>query len=245
MADAPGSSAGYGQVPVPDPTLLTTQAVDRAMGHVHELLGGFREIMETRLDGLDKATELHRLAADRGAATNETQRQLLETSLGRRLASLQDHMMAEVRRVSDVGQEKFLAVTTRLSERDDWAKEQKVEARISLDAALAAAKEAVSEQNKANTLAIGKSEAATQKQIDSNAMNTATSIRSLEDKIADIKERLDRGEGGIRGAVGQVAESRSTAADARARTSLTVSIAFAIIGLAGVIVSIIVATRGG
>jgi hypothetical protein len=40
-----------GRPPVPDPTVLTTQLVDRA-------IGSFREVMETRLAGMDTATRL-------------------------------------------------------------------------------------------------------------------------------------------------------------------------------------------
>src|SRR4249920_3377281 len=40
-----------GLVPIPDPTLLTTQLVDRA-------LAAFREVMDTRLAALDKAVEV-------------------------------------------------------------------------------------------------------------------------------------------------------------------------------------------
>jgi hypothetical protein len=43
--------------------------------------------------------------------------------------------------------------------------------------------------------AIAKSEIATQKQIDAMVQLMATSNKSLEDKIADLKSRLDRGEG--------------------------------------------------
>jgi hypothetical protein len=66
---------------------------------------------------------------------------------------------------------------------------------MSLDAALAAAKEAVAEQNKANAQAIAKAELATQKQIDAIALLMTNNTGSLEDKIADFKTRLDRGEG--------------------------------------------------
>jgi hypothetical protein len=87
-----------------------------------------------------------------------------------------------------------------------------LESRISLDAALAAAKEAVGEQNKSNTDKINVAGLATMKQIDALTALMQTSNDSLTDKIEDIKSvqgalsaRIDRGEAGYNG----VRESRT------------------------------------
>lgn len=175
-------------LPVPDPTVLTTQAVDRA-------IGSYREVMEARLGGMDRATELVALsiAETRQGATEKITG--LVGEIGRREVAQREIIVAEIRRVSDVSSERFDAVRTQFNERDTRTEQAAQESRISLDAALAAAKEAVSEQNKANALAIGKSEDATKERLDALALLMTTSVKSLEDKIGDVKSRLDRGEG--------------------------------------------------
>jgi hypothetical protein len=177
-----------GNIPIPDPSLLTTEQLRRE-------LAGLREVIETRLVGMDRATELtaaqlvkieNNITITRGHRKEEVDRQIL---------ALREYVDGQVQMVTAVNQERFAAVNMRFQERDTRTEETAQQSRISLDAALAAAKEAVSEQNKANTLAIGKSEAATQKQIDSMDALIATITKSLESKIGDVKERLDRGDG--------------------------------------------------
>jgi tetrahydromethanopterin S-methyltransferase subunit B len=58
------------------------------------------------------------------------------------------------------------------------------------DSIIAAAKEAVGEQNKSSALAIAKSEAATTKQIDQVGSQLTVAAASLTDKIDDTKERI-------------------------------------------------------
>jgi hypothetical protein len=110
--------------------------------------------------------------------------------------------------VRDVNTEKFQAIDSRFAERDVRTEQTALASRTSLEAALAAAKEAVSEQNKANAQAIAKSELATQKQIDAMAQLMTNSNKSLEDKIGDLRTRLDRGEGRSTGSTETRAEKR-------------------------------------
>jgi len=49
---------GGGWVPVPDPTKLTDEAIERATVQYRRDLDGLREIIETRLAGNDEAREL-------------------------------------------------------------------------------------------------------------------------------------------------------------------------------------------
>jgi hypothetical protein len=49
---------GGGWVPVPDPTELTTEAVERATEQFRRELGALREILETRLEGNDQQRDL-------------------------------------------------------------------------------------------------------------------------------------------------------------------------------------------
>lgn len=188
-------------LPVPDPTVLTTQLVDRA-------LAAYREVVESRLNGMDEATRL--LASELTLARQTADQRSLRSrdDLDRSVHALREVLSGDIKNVADVTSEKFNAVDTRFQERDTRTQQAADESRISLDAALAAAKEAVSEQNKANTEAIRKSELATQKQIDSLIALMTTANKSVEDKISDLKSRLDRGEGQTTGAADSHAESR-------------------------------------
>jgi hypothetical protein len=68
-----------------------------------------------------------------------------------------------------------------------------------VDAALQAAKEAVGEQNKSNALAIAKSEATFTKQIDQIGVLISTMQKGIDDKIDDMKSRLQAIEGQKKG----------------------------------------------
>lgn len=175
-------------LPVPDPTRLTTQLVDRT-------ISAFREVYDVRLAEMDKAIVLAATRVNRVPEDDAIRRDQLRAEIDRQITSLREVIMSQIENIRNVNAEKFEAVHIRIEERDIRVDQSARENRLSLNAALAAAKEAVSEQNKANVQAIAKSEIATQKQIDAMAQIMATSNKSLEDKIADLKGRLDRGEG--------------------------------------------------
>jgi hypothetical protein len=180
-----------------------------------------RELVTGRIDGIDRATKLLAENVDK-----------LPSDIDRSSAALREVVEGLITNVRDVTLEKFDAVNTRFLERDTRTEQAAQESRISLDAALAAAKEAVSEQNKANAQAIQKSEIATQKQIDANAANTATSIKAIAERLDDVKARLDKGEGGIAGSADQRTETRLD------RGSMTGSVQAIIMGIA-IMVSLI------
>ncbi len=175
-------------IPIPDPTKLTTELVDRS-------ISAFREVFEVRLAEMDKAIILAADSIGKLPADATTKCDKLRSELEVQMLGLREFIVSKIENIRDVNAEKFEAVSNRFAERDSQRDRLALENRISLDTALAAAKEAVAEQNKANAQAIGKSEAATQKQIDAMVQLMTNSNKSLEDKIADIKSRLDRGEG--------------------------------------------------
>jgi hypothetical protein len=153
------------------------------------------------------------------------------------VAALRVEVMSEIRRVNDVTDQKFDAVKQQFEERDTRTEQAAQESRISLDAALAAAKEAVGEQNKSNALSIAKSEGATQKQIDALVELFNTRTGALDNRVSDIKSRLDSGEGGQTG-------QRMERDDRRASTNLTTNIMTAgILGISAV-VTVLIAVHG-
>ncbi len=172
----------------PDPTTLTTQLVDRT-------ILAFREVFEVRLAYMDKAILLAAKQVEKIPEDIAFQRDQLRAEIDRQIMALREFILSRVEKLEYVSAEKFEGVNSRFLERDIRIEHAVQEARMSLGAALAAAKEAVSEQNKANVQAISKAESATQKQIDALGQLMTTSNKSLEDKIADVKSRLDHGEG--------------------------------------------------
>jgi hypothetical protein len=162
--------------------------------------------------------------------------------LRRDIAASREYILGEIRRVNDVTDQKFNAVGQRFEERDTRTEQAAQESRISLDAALAAAKEAVSEQNKANAQAIAKSEVATQKQIDAQATLSSTSFAAMNDKLADMRTRLDTG-GGENAGVSRAQVSNFQAATQK--TSQQMLLLFAIstfVGIVAIVLSIVLKT---
>jgi hypothetical protein len=175
-------------IPILDPARLTTQVVDRA-------ISAFREVVEARLIGMDKAIaviadQVDKLPADTAIKCDE-----LRADIDRQMLALRELIMSQIENVRSVSADKFDSINGRFRERDAQLEQAAREGRISLDSALAVAKDAVSEHNKSNERAIEKAETATGKQIEAMLQLMTTSNRSLEERIGDLKTRLDRGEG--------------------------------------------------
>ena len=211
-------------VPRPDPTRLTTQLVDRA-------LAAYREVVETRLYAMDKAIALANENMAMTRAHADTGITHFRDDRDRELFAQREILTAAIDKIAAVADEKFTAVDTRFLERDTRTEQAAQESRISLDAALAAAKEAVSEQNKANTEAIRKSELATQKQIDSLVALMNTANKSLEDKFGDVKSRIDRIDGEAHGSADTKSERRLDMGQIIFAVSVLLSAVAIVIGL--------------
>ena len=182
-------------VPQPDPTLLTTAQLTREIANARELieskvngaivmlegriagsaaaLKDVKEILETRLVGMDRAINLLQ-------------------DIQNRVPIIMDEKLNQLR---SLHQEKFASIGVQFAERDTRTEQTAAGVKIAVDAALQAAKEAVAEQNRSFALATGKSETATMKQIDALGLAIQTANKGLDDKIADMKDRLTRIEG--------------------------------------------------
>ena len=102
-------------------------------------------------------------------------------------------------RIKEVQAERLLRIDQRFEERDTRTEQIAQLGRISLDAALAAAKEAVGEQNKSNALSITKSESSMKEQVNANSTQAMTRIDALSDKIDGLKDRVVAMEAGGHG----------------------------------------------
>ena len=171
---------GHGDIkPVPDPTTLTTAQLIRE-------LASLRKLIFTRIDAMDKATAL--LAED----------------VSRTPTTIQ----SSVSTLRDVYDERFRSIALQFAERDVRTEQAATAAASALAAALQAAKEAVFEQAQAAAKAAEKTELSFTKQIDQIQLQIKTIGDGFSDRIAELKERIDRGEGSRAGATDQRGETR-------------------------------------
>jgi hypothetical protein len=197
MADAMNTQLF--NVPIPDPSLLTTEQLRRE-------LAALRDSIEQRLFGMDRATEnmnavINRHPSDTEKAIAQLRDLINEKFVGVNI-QVRDQNTAWIERhesgratistridsVADGIQKQF-------EERDVRSKAAELAAQVAVGAALQAQKEAAGAQNESNSAAITKSESATVKQIDGILALLSSNSNALNDKIAVINGRLDRGEG--------------------------------------------------
>ena len=178
--------------PDPDPTVLTTQALYREINQVKQLLdanmAGVKETLSARITAIDHDLDRLQLAVEQEPAQTGVLVDTLKT----------------------LHNEKFGSIQVQFIERDVRTEQTSRDSKVAVDAALQAAKEAVEKQNTSSALAIAKSESATTKQIDTQGILITTATTSLNEridaasatmnsKIDDLKDRMNRIEGGATG----------------------------------------------
>jgi hypothetical protein len=175
---------------VPGAPYLTTEELRRDVS-------ALREILQARLDGMDRATELLSETVNRTPTIIQIEishvRELLDEKLGRA-----DSQFTE----------RFRSVEQQFSERDVRTNQAATASAQALAAALQAAKEAVFEQAQAAAKAAEKTETSTGKQIDLLLSQIKAQGETFGDRLAELKERIDRGEGSQTGAIVQRTETR-------------------------------------
>jgi hypothetical protein len=173
----PNQQVDQGQrlnIPIPDPSVLTTEALDREVGHLRELLGG-------------KIAELAR------------DFELFKGSHGDHHAAAVDKAIDHRRELTD---EQFRGVAAQLAAIQRQFDERDERTRLAFEAAEKAVAAALTERENAVRAALeaaekagAKSEAATSKQIEGLQAQFSTSIQAQEGQIVDIKERLAAAQG--------------------------------------------------
>jgi hypothetical protein len=166
-------------IPAPDPTLLTTEQLARGLTNL-------RELLEARIHAVEESAR-HRYEDLRRVPT-DTDRQV---------SHLRELLI-----------EKFNSVQKQFDERDIRSQASEDAAKVAVNAALQAQKEAAAAQNDSNAAAITKSEGATIKQIDGILALLGSNTTGTNDKIFAINSRLDRGEGFNKGGHDTRAEGR-------------------------------------
>lgn len=157
--------ANGGTRPVPDPTVLTTEQLLRAIAAERDFVVGQLAIRDERLAGIDEATKL-RLTAVSGTS---------------------NEIDVKVGRLKDVHDEKFRSIETQFKERDIRAEREARDNKVAVDAAFAAQKEAAAKQDEANAKAIDKSEKATAETIKTNQELSRSVTDGLTKDVDSLK----------------------------------------------------------
>jgi cation transport regulator ChaB len=125
--------------PIPDPTVLTTEALLRAVGSERDYVDGRIAVLEERLRAIDVATRL----------LNET------------VNRVPTDVTKEVSHLRELMDERFGSVIVQFRERDTRQEREARDNKVAVDAAFAAQKEAAAKQDESNAKAINKSEVST------------------------------------------------------------------------------------
>jgi hypothetical protein len=191
------SNPGTGSVPVPDPTTLTNNLVSAAVTSL-------RELLETRLDGMERLSDERMLVVDGKFAAFRDLHDLLEKATGDRFDLLKEQT---IKAAADV--------------------------KSAVDAAFAAAASGVAQQNQANFLASQKQEAAFTKTVDQLAASVAQISKASDDKLNDLKKTNDDKFSDLKDRIVAIESRTSGSRDSFAWMIAVVS-AFAALALVGV-----------
>jgi hypothetical protein len=199
--------------PVPDPTLLTTQQLTRE-------IGSLKEVLVTRLDGMDKAI----------VVLNAT-REKMPAEIDSHIHQLRDLILEKFETV----QERFTNIQTQFRERDVRVEQTARDTKLAVDAAFQAAEKTGIKQTEAFTLSIAKSEGVTSKQIDAQGLLISSMTAGLSGQINEVKERLTRMESEN---LGQANAANSRQASTSSNVGIIGLIVVGIIGVASIIVTL-------
>jgi hypothetical protein len=156
-----------------------TAAIDDRRREIGADLSSATALIDQRLDDLDRAIKL---AADQLRDIPDSDRDArcrMAKDFTKQVQGKCDWVMAQIEVVATRMNEKFIAIDGQFDA-----------AKTAVDAALAAAKEAVAEQNKANSAAIKVSEGNTKEQLTSLGQVSGANFKAMEDKITDARDRL-------------------------------------------------------
>jgi CHASE3 domain sensor protein len=142
----------------PDPTVLTTQ-------QINERVSGLREVIEARLNGMDKAVDLLQKRADASPS----------------VAQVNDSVVS----LRELHNEKFSSIQTQFRERDIRTEQTARDSKIAIDAALQAAKEAVGKTEQTFTKQIDQITSL----ITANAKALDEKVNDVKDRLTTIEAR--------------------------------------------------------
>jgi hypothetical protein len=197
-------------VPRPDPTLLTNQAIAQVTAQFQAEITHLRELIEARLDAADKAFADHHQVEIR----------------------VRDEIEEKVRHLREL-------TATQLQERDQRMVDASKAGADALAAALTSARELVQLQNQANTREAEKTERSLSAQLEQLSLRVNVAVQSNADRIGELKERIDRGEGISNGTAIQRTEVRASRTEFSQIAAVVVAVISVMIAVASVIALIV------
>ena len=203
---------------VADPPQAPTAMVLRIVAAERDYVDGHIGIVTERLNGMDTASKL---LSD---TVNRTPTEITR----------------EVNHLQSIMDERFASIETQFKERDTRAERESRDNKVAVDAAFAAQKEAASEQNKGNNLAIDKSEKATAETIKTNQELAKSEINGLrksgeDGKVRqtevddDMKKRLGAVEASLVGLAAAKQNATETRVDRRGDSTVLLSLIAALL----------------
>ena len=178
MTDKSPNEQRFDMRPVPDPTVLTTEALQRE-------IAALKEFLVSKIDAAEAHNAIRFAGIDR----------------------------------------EFVAI-------EAWRKEQKLDTKTAVDAALQAAEKAVREQTVASEKAITKSETSATEQSKQQYATFTASLNGVSNTLADVKERVGKIEATRLGVIEQ-------RIDTRQGNSAVVAVIGAVVGVSGLIIVIV------
>ena len=190
-------------IPVPDPSILTTEQINRVTQSLRvEFLGqltALREVLTTRFDANDKAIVLLAETVNR-----------VPTLLDRETLRLSESFSEKLTSSVTLSAQHFSFIDNKFLERDAATEQRKNSTAVNVAAAFAAQKDYATAQEKYNDMAVAKAEASTVKQIEDLKSLFNSKNASTDEKIAINGERLTRIESLTRGMADQKDDQRAS-----------------------------------
>jgi hypothetical protein len=196
---------------------ITSEAFSRGLASERDYADGQLDAIRERLRGIDIATIV------------------LNDTVNRVPTDVQKEVSV-LRELSDV---KFASVETQFKERDTRQVRESRDNEVAVNAAFAAQKEAASEQNKSNSLAISKSESSTAETLNKLAELFKTTTDSLSDKIDDVKARVDRSEAKVIGSSNATQDRRVQSTELRGWMAFAVTVVLFVPTFIALVISIV------
>jgi len=205
-------SGGDGSRPVPDPTVLTTDAVNQAVVISKDYTDGKTAVIDERIRGIDKATEL----------------------LNQEVNRVPSKLTQAIENVEKVMDTRFESISQQFKERDIRAEREARDNKVAVDAAFAAQKEAAAKQDEANAKAIDKSEKATAETIKTNQELSKATTDGLVKGLDEVKLAVTRLET-------SKLSARESTVDHRASTGAVVAYIVAAVSTVSAVVAVAIA----
>ena len=110
-------------------------------------------------------------------------------------------IISEIKVLSSVTDQRFESIATQFAERDKRTEQLSLADKTAIAAALQAQKEAAGATNESNSVALAKMENNFTKLIDQGQTLLQSVAKNMDDKINDLKSRIDTGEGQSKGKI--------------------------------------------